>query len=78
MKVNNLVKERIKLEEYKLKEDFPLKLVEILEEMFANRDLPYNIFLLQSIYFKKLLSTTIKQRKECTSIADNISKGGKD
>ena len=46
MRVNFLVKEKIKLEEYKLKEDFPLKLFEILEEMFANKELPYNLFLL--------------------------------
>ena len=48
MRINFLVKEKIKLEEYKLKEDFPLKLFEILEEMFSNKDLPHNLFLLQS------------------------------
>jgi len=33
VKINSIVKERIKLEEFKLKEDFPLKLFEILEDM---------------------------------------------
>jgi hypothetical protein len=50
-----LVQEKIELEDFKLKEYFPLKLFEILEEKQFAKELPHTMLLCQTKYFKKLL-----------------------
>ncbi len=44
------------MEDYKLREYFPLKLFEILEDkLYGSKDLPVISLLAQTRYFKKLL-----------------------
>ena len=43
------------MEDYKLREYFPLKLFEILEEKLAAKEIPLMGILCQTKYFKKLL-----------------------
>ena len=47
--------DKIEMEDYKLKEYFPLKLFEILEERIQSKDLSLMSFLSQTKYFKKLI-----------------------
>ena len=42
----NLVKEKIKLEDFKVKENFPLKIFEILEEKFKSKEMSLNLLLI--------------------------------
>lgn len=59
-----MVQEKIELEDFKLKEYYPLKLFEILEEKQKKKELSMNMLLCQSKYFKKLLEETYNMRKE--------------
>lgn len=59
------------MEDYKLREYFPLKLFEILEEKTQSKELSYNMMLCQSKYFKRLLEQTYNMRKEQAKIKDN-------
>ncbi len=52
------------MEDFKLKEYFPLKLFEILEEKLQAKEIPSLGILCQTKYFKKLLEQTYNMRKE--------------
>lgn len=52
------------MEDFKLKEQFPIKLFEILEEKLQLKELPLLTILSQTKYFKKLLEQTYNMRKE--------------
>ena len=51
--------DKIELEDCKLREYFPLKLFEILEEkLYGSKEIPVVSLLAQTRYFKKLLDQT--------------------
>jgi len=57
--LNHLVMDKIELEDFKLREYFPLKLFEILEDkLYGSKELPVVSLLAQTRYFKKLLDQT--------------------
>ena len=56
--------DKIELEDFKLREYFPLKLFEILEEkLYGSKELPVISLLAQTRYFKKLLDQTQTLRR---------------
>jgi hypothetical protein len=62
------VLDKIELEDFKLREYFPLKLFEILEEkLYGSKELPTMSLLAQTRYFKKLLDQTYSLRKQSTA-----------
>lgn len=62
--LNQLVIDKIELEDFKLREYFPLKLFEILEEkLYGTKELPVLGLLCQTRYFKKLLDQTQTLRR---------------
>ncbi len=52
------------MEDFKLKEQFPIKLFEILEEKLHSKELTTLTVLSQTKYFKKLLEQTYNMRKQ--------------
>lgn len=69
--VNQLVIDKIELEDFKLREYFPLKLFEILEEkLYGTKELPIMSLLAQTRYFKKLLDQTYTLRRQTARIRD--------
>jgi len=52
------------MEDFKLKEFFPIKIFEILEEKIHSKELNLLTVLSQTKYFKKLLEQTYNMRKE--------------
>lgn len=62
--LNRLVQDKIEMEDFKLKEYFPLKLFDILEEKLQAKEIPCLGILCQTKYFKKLLEQTYNMRKE--------------
>eukprot|EP00347_Sterkiella_histriomuscorum_P016401 403353329 len=68
--INQLVQEKIELEDFKLKEQFPIKLFEILEEKVQSKELPLLTILSQTKYFKKLLEHTYTLHKEQSKVRD--------
>jgi hypothetical protein len=63
--------DKIELEDFKLREYFPLKLFEILEEkLYGTKELPVVNLLSQARYFKKLLDQTYTLRKHTARVRD--------
>jgi hypothetical protein len=63
--------DKIEMEDFKLREYFPLKLFEILEEkMYGTKELPVISLLAQTRYFKKLLDQTQTLRRQTSRIRD--------
>ena len=61
--LSRLVSAKIELEDFKLKEQFPIKLFEILEEKLHAKELSLFTILSQTKYFKRLLEQTYTMRK---------------
>ncbi|CDW79206.1 UNKNOWN [Stylonychia lemnae] len=68
--LNQLVQDKIEMEDFKLKEFFPIKIFEILEEKVQSKELPVLTVLSQTKYFKKLLEQTYNMRKEQSKSRD--------
>jgi hypothetical protein len=65
------VLDKIELEDYKVREYFPLKLFEILEEkLYNSKELPVITLLAQTRYFKKLLDQTYTLRRNTARLRD--------
>jgi hypothetical protein len=63
--------DKIELEDFKVREYFPLKLFEILEEkLYGTKELPVMSLLAQTRYFKKLLDQTYSLRRATAKIRD--------
>lgn len=68
--LNDLVHEKIILEDFKLREYFPLKLFEILEDKIHSKEVQFNNMLSQTKYFKKLLEQTYQMRNQSSLYKD--------
>ena len=58
------------MEDFKLREYYPLKLFEILEEKIQSKELSLMSILSQTKYFKKLLEQTYNMRKGQSKLRD--------
>ena len=69
------MQDKIEMEDFKLKQYFPLKLFDILEEKIASKELSLLSILSQTKYFKKLLeqANSIKREQNMKPSENNIT-----